>query len=664
MPSKNRQPRVVNVRPPGASSAPPVRALSPPSKRPDGSPAVDDSLTEVRIEPLGDLTAFGDAQQARAGRAAGARRTAARLVPEEPDAVDDLFSDPNSRPPVHYDPRARRTRAETEEGSQRRGSEPGRAARPDPAPDRTSVELPFEPPAAPVSSRRPGAQGQPARTAVPPAAAYSTERPGVVQAAAAPVGSPRAEATTRGGRRTDSAMSTDSSGTKQTKRRPAVVAPRWTLAHRAAFGASLLVSVVIVALSFRNHPGAAGEAHSRADEAAGPGRAVLPTPPPRRDRPAPTPMRDEGDEEEEEPEVAEPKAAPGQLAPTLSAPKSQRATREVRPWNNKRLAPVGPSCRPRGTPVRLARGVDPQVPAEVQLVEGAVVVGLATGVGVASGLVWAPGTDQVEVKYQADHPGLAGVIPLAGGDGPVFAVDAAENYGLTQARTLASRKRWAVGTLGGRLAAASVDAVTVELWRAPAGAQLGRPDTAAFDAKRHALALRVQGSAPSVQFGVFDIAVRKRWGFVEVPFSGRDLGRPAVATNGKYAAVAAAVAPTSGEPWRIQLALLDRDANLLLQAPLAFLPFPRFVDQISPKIAPLGAKNWLLQWTEGEALARKIQLLVLDENLQPVGEPVAVSPKGMNAGGGQLLGAELPTSVYLSQAADRYDAWLQPIDCR
>jgi hypothetical protein len=271
---------------------------------------------------------------------------------------------------------------------------------------------------------------------------------------------------------------------------------------------------------------------------------------------------------------------------------------------------------------------------------------------------------QAETKYLAKAELVTGVVPLDGGETPVFAVDQIDGFGLRQARTLGSKKRWAVGTSGDSLAASSIDGRVVELWRRPDAAQLQRPDTAGFDARRHAIAFRSQEAAAVVRFGVFDVTSGKRWGFTTLPFTGRDIGRPAVASNGKYAAVAAAVAPTSGEPWRIQTVLLDRDAELLLQAPLTFLPYPRVVDQISPKLAPLNEDRWLLQWTEGEALARKIQVLVLDDNLKPVGEPRTISPARINAGGGQILGGETPVSVYLSQTAEHYDAWVQALDCR
>jgi hypothetical protein len=114
--------------------------------------------------------------------------------------------------------------------------------------------------------------------------------------------------------------------------------------------------------------------------------------------------------------------------------------------------------------------------------------------------------------------------------------------------------------------------------------------------------------------------------------SGSDkVGRPRTASNGED--VITVYATTNGAaPWR--LAVARASGGTVPRSPTD-LPLPLNGpggDAIAPDIVGLSGGRWLIMWTEGASGARALRAQTYDRLLQPVGDPIALSPVGGSFG--------------------------------
>lgn len=342
-------------------------------------------------------------------------------------------------------------------------------------------------------------------------------------------------------------------------------------------------------------------------------------------------------------------------------------------------------CKVAGEARRLAARVDPQVPVAISKLAEHWQIGYSDGAA-AVGISWAPRWTQarVVIRERSDKP-IAGVQPLTQLAEEVFAVDHAEGV-LPASTALDTRDghRLVAHPQGMALTAEGLNPVLI--WKyAPDGAD-SRPVVAPLGSDQVAVAFRRGGKVPSIVLSVLDVAKRKGEHLTPLQFAGGQVGRPDLAASTDRLLVAAAVrrdyvldVPTQGmrgallrpkgdgqsaQPnnWKIQLAEMRRDTRAL-----SYTPPSRFEvsddDAVSPRVAALDDGRWLLQWTSGPPGKREVLLVTLDRSLKALHEPLVISAKSTNAGAGQVVGGQLPASVYLVQTEDAYELWAQPLEC-
>lgn len=146
--------------------------------------------------------------------------------------------------------------------------------------------------------------------------------------------------------------------------------------------------------------------------------------------------------------------------------------------------------------------------------------------------------------------------------------------------------------------------------------------------------------------------------------SGGRGGKPKSGYNGKEVAITFADKPDDDTPWQIRLA----------RAPVGAVPESSEVvklpeggpggDSIAPDIVGFDDGRWLLMWTEGEAGQRAIRAQTFSPGLEPIGDPIALSPPAGNFGQA-VLGSVggYTTVVFLQRGDEDYELWGAVLQC-
>jgi hypothetical protein len=82
-------------------------------------------------------------------------------------------------------------------------------------------------------------------------------------------------------------------------------------------------------------------------------------------------------------------------------------------------------------------------------------------------------------------------------------------------------------------------------------------------------------------------------------------------------------------------------------------------------VGGLSNGRWLVQWTEGGAGERTVRAVTLNENLEPVGEPLRISSPGKEAGQGEIaVAGESAAALHLVKADKVYELWATALSCK
>jgi hypothetical protein len=346
-----------------------------------------------------------------------------------------------------------------------------------------------------------------------------------------------------------------------------------------------------------------------------------------------------------------------QKAPTAST--SATASTATPP---PKAAPRSPGCELQSPAARLSPSVHRSVPpafAELAL-GGRVAVGVAETPKNAAGLVVTLDTLDVTKSFEdAGTEVLYGVVPFATAGAASFSVDRAGGT-LRGARTIAPDL--AIGVAGIDLVRTRGGATSVVFPRA-ASDKVTDPRIAS-SAAGHLVTLRRGGLSGNVLYGWLapDGSPKGKLSTLTVP--GVTLsGTPDAAVNAKGGLVAFAGRATADAPWRVQLVAVSQRAA---PVPKAFETPPggSGAGSIAPAVSRRGDDDWILQWTEGTTGQYQVRVQQLNANLEPVGEPRLVSPKGANAGQGAVfaVGAKV-LSVFVQTTAGHDELWGAILRC-
>jgi hypothetical protein len=320
------------------------------------------------------------------------------------------------------------------------------------------------------------------------------------------------------------------------------------------------------------------------------------------------------------------------------------------------------ACKLERMARRLARDVSPRVPLEAErLPGGEVLIGYAGTNADAHGLTLDPATLRARESFkEAGSEQVLGVVPWSKEADAPFVVDREGDEGvwrtLPGATGLALRhatKQLSLAHRGGRHAA--------PLW-ALAAETVSRPAIVAAGEQRYALALREGDERGQVRYGWLEARSQRQSPLLTLPLDAAEVGVPSLAVRDHDLLIASALRDREEGPWRIEL------WHAQGKAPPSRVRLPSLRqsldDQIAPRVVAFAGGRWGLQWTTGKAGERRVDVLVLDSELNPIAEPLALSKRRTSAGAGLLIAAPPRLiSLYLVQSGERYELWAQALAC-
>jgi GYF domain 2 len=87
-------------------------------------------------------------------------------------------------------------------------------------------------------------------------------------------------------------------------------------------------------------------------------------------------------------------------------------------------------------------------------------------------------------------------------------------------------------------------------------------------------------------------------------------------------------------------------------------------DAISPAAIALDGGRWLLQWTEGASGEHVVRVQTLSAELDPIGAPITVSPKGADSGQGTIVArGGHAAALFLVRNGQDYELWAASLAC-
>jgi hypothetical protein len=301
---------------------------------------------------------------------------------------------------------------------------------------------------------------------------------------------------------------------------------------------------------------------------------------------------------------------------------------------------IGAACTLAGTAHVIAPRAVVQSGVEVQVVDGHVAVGFASGpkngIAVALDPTSLAATQTARVKAP---DAIRRLVPVAAtrGIAGVADVDRAGDA-LAGRRTMAGDPPFDLGLGGGGLAWTPVKSRALEvLWTLDGDAPIEAVRAAPLDASNPgagwAIAFR---RGASVFAGATTGGFKPGGPLVRIDGLGPQVGSPAVAAQDGAVFVAWADRASASDPWSVRwMRFAPGDATADAKA---FTPGEGGLGEhvMSPAVAPAGQGRFVVAWTEGPVSSHQVRAQTLSAAGVAIGKPFAISEPGVNAGQAQL----------------------------
>jgi hypothetical protein len=287
-------------------------------------------------------------------------------------------------------------------------------------------------------------------------------------------------------------------------------------------------------------------------------------------------------------------------------------------------------------------------------------VGFAESEAIGVGVLLDPATLDFEQAFKSPAGAkVIGVSPIKGN--PSFAVDR-ENAALGMPHTIDGPTPFVVGFSPTGYSRAVGTAAPELVWSEVSRDKATELRIASVDAAGHALTFR---NAGVIRIGWLKPDGSKSTALGTIDAGSARVGNPSIGQNGKNILVAFAAKESETAAWTVQLAGA-KVGELPGKAKTFSIPSGGpGGDTIAPVVGGLSNGRWLLQWTEGGAGERTVRAVTLNENLEPVGEPLRISSPGKEAGQGEIgVVGENAAALHLVKADKGYELWATALSCK
>lgn len=326
------------------------------------------------------------------------------------------------------------------------------------------------------------------------------------------------------------------------------------------------------------------------------------------------------------------------IALALSRSQSKNPTPEVRPQASNAPAPSAPpalpGCRLALPAARIAASIERSVPPYATKVDKTsdLALGIAESKTRGLGLRVDPNTLDVSPVFEEEgKDAVRGVVPLARSGSLTFFVDR-DDHALRSAHTIDEIPPFTLGVSDAGFSRVVAGSASL-IWQLDPSTKITEPRTAQLADYGYGVTFRRGGQSGAVMLGFVANDGEKKSELAEVPNAPKFLGTPVIAGSSAGALIAFAGRDTPNAIWKLFVSLTKPGGE---PSPARELTAGSGSGAISPTLAALRGDRWLVQWTEGSSAQYHVHVQSFASDLSPIGQSIAVSPKGANAGQGAL----------------------------
>ena len=263
------------------------------------------------------------------------------------------------------------------------------------------------------------------------------------------------------------------------------------------------------------------------------------------------------------------------------------------------------------------------------------------------------------IEERAVKP-IVGVVPLAGGGEARLAVDVNDPR-IRLARTIEAEKPFEIGLTKDGFSRLDADGELHTLWPGSAGEESTVPRVDGSAELGHLVTVRRGGRRGTLHAGWLGPSGARRSDLANIDVEASELGTPTAAVGGSGVLLAVAARARADAPWDVLVGTADPAKLPKTLRPLAGGgKRPR----MSPAAAALAGGQWALQWTERTESGHEVRVQILDASLEPLTEPVTVSPEGSSSGQGEIWArADRIVSLFLVVTQSGHELWGSIVTC-
>jgi len=315
---------------------------------------------------------------------------------------------------------------------------------------------------------------------------------------------------------------------------------------------------------------------------------------------------------------------------------------------------------------RIAANVERSVPPYAAKLEnaGSLALGIAETKTKGLGLRVDPNTLDLSTVFEEEgKDAVRGVVPLTRSGSLTFFVDR-DDRALRSAHTIDEVPPFTlgVGDAGfSRVLAGSTSLV----WQLDPNTKITEPRSAQLPGYGYGITFRRGGQSGAVMLGFIANDGEKKSELAAVPGAPEFLGTPVIAGSSAGALIAFAGRDAPGAAWKL---FVSQTLPGAAPGPARELTAGSGGGAISPALAALRGGRWLVQWTEGSSAQYHVHAQSFAADLSPLGQNIAVSPKGANAGQGALSifaeGADNALTLFILTTAGHDELWGATLACQ
>jgi len=352
---------------------------------------------------------------------------------------------------------------------------------------------------------------------------------------------------------------------------------------------------------------------------------------------------------------------------TLSHSTSKTPTPEVQPRASSVPAPsppkAPPGCRVTLPAAKIAASVERSVPPYAANVEkgGDLALGIAETKTRGVGLRVDPNTLDVSPVFEEEgKDAVRGVVPLARSGSLTFFVDR-DDHVLRSAHTVDEIPPFTLGVSNAGFSRV-VAGNTSLIWQLEPGLKITEPRSAQLADYGYGVTFRRGGQSGAILIGFVANDGEKKSELAEVPGAPPFLGTPVIAGSSAGALIAFAGRDSASSGWKLFVSLSKPGAP---PGPARELTAGSGSGAMSPALSALSGDRWLVQWTEGSSAQYHVHVQTFTTDLSPIGQSIAVSPKGANAGQGALATfADGAVTLFILTTAGHDELWGATLACQ